>query len=87
MKHVKFQEGDIHKLIKKASKVTKERKNETKFDISVILENGSVYNDLSADLFADQNKEDPNVMITQTLTYLDTSRSNFNIPGDIVKTT
>lgn len=56
LKHVKFTEGDICKLIKKMSKGP-ENKGKEKHDLLVILENGSIYNDIQSDLFTDQKNK------------------------------
>jgi hypothetical protein len=84
---VKFTSGDIHKLIKCWSRPKGKSGGEPSFDVTVILHNGQIYNDIQEDLFADQNKEDPNVISTQTLTYLGHDRADHHIPGDIVRTT
>ena len=84
LKHVKFPQGQIYKLIKCMSKGKKGQ--EAGFDVTVLLENGQLYTEVQDDLFADQNRDDPNILTTQTLTTLDIDRADHFIHGEIIRT-
>lgn len=74
-------------MIKKQSKGP-DNKGKEKHELLVILETGSIYNDIQSFLFADEkNKKDEGNggLLVQTIMNVEPSRRDFSVPGEIVR--
>jgi hypothetical protein len=81
LKHIKFTEGNIVSLIKKRTK----KGEKSKFEIAILLENGSIYNNIQQVVFADR-EEGANMASQSKLLVLGDKSRTFTIAGKILKT-